>query len=162
MLSGIKEVLNDANEAEKWTTDEDGEDKKKDDEDVEQEGSLSVRNLALINKKAQRLNQDKLEDLFFGGNIGLIHDYSGGQATAFNSLFADSGNENEDFDGSNKIMNNDQRNANKAVNVRPPKPRSVHKRTTTLRIIKSEIYKIFNYFPKHLAFEANYIFSTMK
>jgi len=82
-----------------------------------------------LTKKALRLNENKLEDLFFGANIGLIHDYSGGQATALNSLFADSGNENEDFDGSNKLMNNDQRNTNKTSNVRPPKPRLVQNNT---------------------------------
>lgn len=55
------------------------------------------------------------------GNIGLIHDYSGGQANAFNSLFNDE-NEDDGFDGSSRIVNN-EKNLKQNSNIRPPKPR---------------------------------------
>ena len=58
-----KEVLADADENEKWTTDEDDSEV----EDQDEEGSLTVRNLHLLNKKAQRLNHQKLENLFTAG-----------------------------------------------------------------------------------------------
>ena len=58
-----KEVLADADENEKWTTDEDDSEV----EDEDSEGSLTVRNLHLLNKKAQRLHHQKLENLFTAG-----------------------------------------------------------------------------------------------
>ena len=59
-----KEVLADADENEKWTTDED---ESEVEEEEDEEGSLTVRNLHLLNKKAQRLHHQKLENLFTAG-----------------------------------------------------------------------------------------------
>lgn len=61
---GRKEVLADADENEKWTDEEQADSEVEGDKDGE--GSLTVRNLHLLNKKAQR-NQQKLENLFIAG-----------------------------------------------------------------------------------------------
>ena len=58
--------------------------------------------------------------LLFSGNIGLVHDYSGGQANAFNSMFNDENDDDDGFDGSSRIVNNEKNLKN---STRPPKPR---------------------------------------
>ncbi|XP_066927988.1 uncharacterized protein [Clytia hemisphaerica] len=121
---GHEDVLKDANESEQWSTDQDkghSDNSSSDDE----AGSLNLRNLHLISLKAQRANQKKLQALFGHnpGNIALMHDYSGGHAAAFNSLYNESGNEDDGFDGNNKLINNERNLKNIQ---QPAKPRSFY------------------------------------
>ena len=51
-----------------------------------------------------------------------MHDYSGGHAAAFNSLYNESGHEDDGFDGSNKLVNNERNLKNIQ---QPAKPRLV-------------------------------------
>ena len=110
-----KETLPQDQENETSTTDED------DDEEQNIAGSLNVRNLHLMNKKAQRINHEKLENLFSNPHgIGLVHDYSG-TSTLFNKNFPESLVMDDDF---TKVMANEQKQR-KASTARPPRPRFV-------------------------------------
>ena len=74
-----------------------------------------------MNKKAQRINHEKLENLFSNPHgIGLVHDYSG-TSTLFNKNFPESLVMDDDF---TKVMANEQKQR-KASTARPPRPRFV-------------------------------------
>ena len=74
-----------------------------------------------MNKKAQRINHEKLENLFSNPHgIGLVHDYSG-TSTLFNRQFPESLGMDDDF---TKVMANEQKQR-KTSTARPPRPRFV-------------------------------------
>ena len=113
MVLEKKETLPQEQENETSATDED------EDEEQNIAGSLNVRNLHLMNRKAQRINHEKLENLFSNPHgIGLVHDYSG-TSTLFNRQFPESLVMDDDF---TKVMANEQKQR-KTSTARPPCPR---------------------------------------